>query len=182
MRLPDDPTLRAQIRDAVRAAAARPEVSATVAAIYADVQSAVDARRPKCDISGRCCRFEEYGHRLYVSTIELAAFVSGLTGLPTSQREKLDAAAGGWDGTGCPFQIAKLCAAHTIRPFGCRIYFCDPTAQDWQQDVYEQVHARLKAEHERLGVPYYYLEWGDGLRVALADESSGTRLRVLNSG
>src|SRR5690606_7786325 len=127
---------------AVSEASKRPEVLAAVEAVYADLADAIARRKPVCEMSGRCCRFEEYGHRLYVSTLELAAFYAGA------------ARAGAWDGTGCPFQQGKLCGVHTIRPFGCRMYFCDPTAQAWQQGMYEQFHARLKRLHEELGVPY----------------------------
>jgi hypothetical protein len=56
-----------------------------------------------------------------------------------------------WDGTGCPFQVAKLCGVHAIRPFGCRMFFCDPASTQWQNDAYERYHARLKQLHETLG-------------------------------
>jgi Fe-S-cluster containining protein len=141
---------------AVRAAAARPEVAAAIQALYADVQSAVDARRPACAISGRCCRFEEYGHRLYVTTIELAGFVRQLdAGISTED----------WDGTGCPFQRSRLCTVHAIRPFGCRMYFCDATSTEWQNDAYERFHARIQQLHAELNVPYFYVEWRAGLQA-----------------
>jgi Fe-S-cluster containining protein len=148
---------------AVDAAEKQPQLRSAIDAIYADVQAAIDARRPRCDISGRCCRFESYGHRLFVTTAELAAFrlrrsEADARGLPR------------WDGTGCPFQVSGLCGAHSIRPFGCRIYFCDPTADAWQQEQYETFHARLKAVHESLQIPYFYVEWREGLRaVGIAD-------------
>lgn len=66
---------------------------------------------------------------------------------------------------GCPFQLANLCSVHTIRPFGCRVFFCDQTATDWQQRQYEYFHAELKRLHERLEVPYFYLEWRQVLRA-----------------
>jgi Fe-S-cluster containining protein len=143
---------------AVNEASRRTEVLAAVEQVYVDITAAIAERRPVCEMSGRCCRFEEYGHRLYVSTLELAAFIAG------NPKPVVD-----WDGTGCPFQAGKLCTVHTIRPFGCRMYFCDPTATEWQQGMYEQFHARLKALHEALGVPYYYVEWRAALReLALA--------------
>lgn len=142
------------LRQAVVAAAARSDAGAAVEALYADVAAEIDRRRPLCVISGRCCRFEEYGHRLYVTTLELAAFRNGLG----------DAAAS-WDGTGCPFQVNKLCGVHAIRPFGCRMFFCDATSTQWQNDAYERFHAELKSLHDRLGVPYFYVEWRAALRV-----------------
>ena len=138
----------------VHAAAARADVLEALARVYADIQREVDARRPICSASGKCCRFEEYGHRLYVSTLELAGFVAALPA---------DARVASWDGTGCPFQVAGLCSVHSIRPFGCRMFFCDPTSTDWQNARYERFHAELKRLHEQLNVPYLYVEWRQAL-------------------
>jgi Fe-S-cluster containining protein len=164
--VPRSPIPTQSLRDAVAAAACRAEVAAAVAGVYADVRSVVDARRPRCDISGRCCRFEEYGHRLYVTTLELAAFV----------RDYAGPADPAWDGTGCPFQRSKLCMVHTIRPFGCRMFFCDTTSMEWQNEAYEQFHARLTRLHEELGVPYFYVEWRYALtELGLATANEGER-------
>ncbi|MGH7214404.1 MAG: hypothetical protein ACREIT_06545, partial [Tepidisphaeraceae bacterium] len=67
--------------------------------------------------------------------------------------------------SGCPFQLDKLCTVHAIRPFGCRIFFCDSTATQWQQEQYERFHAELKRLHEQLDVPYFYVEWRQALRA-----------------
>ena len=91
-------------------------------------------------------------------TMELAAFVAALA-------ESGISPAGGWDGTGCPFQIGKLCGGHGFRPFGCRVFFCDPTATQWQQEQYEQFHGKLRKLHDELGVPYFYVEWRAGLEA-----------------
>jgi Fe-S-cluster containining protein len=151
---------RQDLARAVEAAHAVEGLPAAVGDIYRRVQAAVDERRPACSISGRCCRFEEFGHRLFVTTAELAVFARQVA---VADRP---AAASSWDGSGCPFQFGGLCGVHIIRPFGCRIYFCDPTSTAWQQGQYEQSHAELRALHERLGIPYFYVEWREGLRAA----------------
>ena len=143
----------------------RPEVRAAVLSLYSDVQREIDQRRPLCVSSGKCCRFEEYGHRLFVTTIEIGTFLHQLgseltaieakapkSSLPVFSPEP-----------GCPFQVDKLCSVHAIRPFGCRMFFCDATSTDWQNEQYEQFHARLKRLHETLSVPYFYVEWGKAL-------------------
>ena len=153
-----------EFRQLVAQAAGRAEVREAVGRLYADVQTEVDARHPVCVVSGRCCRFEEFGHRLFVTTIELAAFLHGLDA-QSSRRVSPP-----WDGTGCPFQAHKLCGVHPIRPFGCRMFFCDATSTEWQNQAYERFHARLKALHEELNVPYRYVEWRAALvMVGLAD-------------
>jgi Fe-S-cluster containining protein len=157
------PHLSDELTPAVRSAALRNDVIAAVAEVYREAQSAIDARRPLCVISGRCCRFEEYGHRLYVTTLELAAFVAQV-GEVRKDAAKLMA---DWDGTGCPFQVAKLCSVHGIRPFGCRMFFCDATSTQWQGEQYERFHGRLQELHKKLNVPYFYVEWRQGLRALI---------------
>ena len=130
------------------------DVRDAVRDLYARLQQQIDQRKPICIASGRCCRFEEFGHRLFVTTIELAAFVGELSAMDASRQPTAG---------GCPFQIGKLCGVHSIRPFGCRIFFCDSTAQEWQQQQYELFHANLKQLHDELHVPYFYVEWRQAL-------------------
>src|SRR5262249_20557183 len=40
---------------------------------------------------------------------------------------------------GCPYQVASLCSVHAVKPLACRVYFCDQTAQQWQQDLLERL-------------------------------------------
>jgi len=144
-----------QLRDAVREASVRADVRLAVECVYEQLQDAIDLRRPRCDASGRCCRFEEFGHRLFVTTMELATFLAKAPPVP-----------GEWGGTGCPFQSNRLCDVHTIRPLGCRIFFCDPSAGEWQAEQYERFHRQIKRLHDDLAVPYLYVEWRQGLRAA----------------
>jgi Fe-S-cluster containining protein len=163
------------LREAVQAAAERADVRAAVDGVYSALEAATRLRQPVCIVSGRCCRFEEYGHRLYVTTLELARFVADLRVEPSPD----------WDGKGCPFQKAKLCGVHAIRPFGCRIFFCDASSTEWQHEQYERLHARLRALHDELDVPYFYVEWRHALgEMGLADigPAEGSGVRVQGSG
>ncbi|HSV16100.1 MAG TPA: hypothetical protein VLI90_17700 [Tepidisphaeraceae bacterium] len=153
-----------ELRSAVQSAARRPEIRPLVRDLYARLRSRIDERRPICVASGRCCRFDEYGHRLYVTTIELAAFVSELQA--TTPPPIITPQPGG-----CLFQIGKLCGVHAIRPFGCRVFFCDPTAEAWQTEQYEQFHAELKRLHDELAVPYFYVEWRQALTALSLGDS-----------
>jgi len=149
-----------EFRQAVLQASARPKVRARIAHIYAELQAKIDQRQPICVASGRCCKFEEYGHRLFVTTMEMASFFHELA----SSGRDLAGSLRSWNGTGCPFQVGKLCGVHPIRPFGCRIFFCDPTATEWQQEQYEAFHGQLKQLHAELDIPYFYMEWREALR------------------
>ena len=143
--------------------AARDDVRVAIANVYHALQDAIDLRRPVCSSSGRCCRFEEYGHRLFVTTMEMAAFLS-------QSNRSLDPP--GWNGIGCPFQLNGLCDVHPIRPFGCRIFFCDETSTAWQAEQYERLHRELKRLHDDLNVPYFYVEWRDALAALALDNPS----------
>jgi Fe-S-cluster containining protein len=165
-----------QLARIVHEASNRLDVRDAVAGIHAVVQREVDARRPLCVMSGRCCHFEEFGHRLYVTTIELAAFIHELSGRPrddgrgenpqphrTHSLPVTQVQAPPSTGT-CAFQVGKLCGVHALRPFGCRMFFCDATATEWQNVTYERFHSKLRTLHVELEIPYYYVEW----RTALA--------------
>jgi Fe-S-cluster containining protein len=158
------------LREAVYEAATRVEVREAVGAVYRDIARAIEQRKPVCVMSGRCCRFEEYGHRLYVTTMELACFVHDLKELGGPERSGLAV-----DG-GCRFQVGKRCGVHAIRPFGCRIFFCDSTAEEWQQSRYEEFHGRLKSLHDSLSVPYFYVEWRQGLEMVLSGTDNWSTL------
>lgn len=146
-------------RQAVFDAAPRDDVRQTVHQLYNQVQQEIDLRRPVCIASGRCCHFETYGHRLFVTTLELAAFLHDLPGLQPSPPSPGPLEAG------CPFQTGKLCAVHSIRPFGCRMFFCDPSATPWMNTQYERFHQQIQQLHRQLSVPYFYLEWRQALRA-----------------
>jgi Fe-S-cluster containining protein len=154
------------------AAAARAEIAAAIEGVYAETAQAITARGPACWASGRCCNFAKTGHLLYVTGLEAAYTVSRLVehrSHPLSVLEVKDAR----DAGGCPFQVTNLCGVHTIRPLGCRVYFCDRTAQTWQQELYERELGRIREIHDRLGVTYRYGEWR-ALLEQLAN-ASGTR-------
>jgi hypothetical protein len=50
--------------------------------------------------------------------------------------------------------------------------YCDPTAQAWQNEVYERLHGELRRLHDVLGVPYYYVEWRQGLGIVFGGVSA----------
>ena len=152
----------------------REAVVAAVGAILAEADRDIAERKPVCKASGRCCKFEAYGHRLYVTAAELLHFAAkevrevtvsttdgGNVSLPQFfSAEKPE---------GCPYQVEGLCTAREGRPLECRIYFCDENAQSWQNEVYEKYHAQLREVHERFGLPYQYVEWREGLRELMGE-------------
>ncbi len=138
---------------------------------FLDARAQVDARvtreRPLCLASGGCCNFEAHGHLLYVSGLEAAFTVlrlSALHGIEVSA-DQLQASRERGD---CPYLQGLFCGAHHERPLGCRIYFCDERAVHWQSELYESTHQGVQRLHERLGLPYRYMEWRAALHCVLS--------------
>jgi hypothetical protein len=133
-----------------------PELRSRVLEVYAEVDAAVAAAAPRCDASGRCCRFTEYGHTLFLSQFEADILLE--TAPPFVRPVTRD---------GCPFQVDNLCTARHVRPLGCRIYFCDPAFQEQQQDITERAVAELKRLADEFGTGWRYAP----LHVFLNDSS-----------
>ncbi len=147
-------------------AAASPPIDRAIAALYAELDAQVASRGPTCWLSGKCCHFDAYGHRLYVTGLEIAWVLT-----KTAPRTPVEG--------GCMFQRDKLCSIHTLRPLGCRIFFCQAGTQQWQQELYETFLARLRALHEERALPYRYMEWRDGLAQATAQMTSPPAIGTL---
>jgi Fe-S-cluster containining protein len=147
-----------ELRVAWLRAASDPAVAGELEAVYALIADQIEARRPLCEVSGRCCNFQKHGHRLYVTGLEAAYTVARLGPAGRAPLRDEDIAMARVRGD-CPFLVEKRCTVHTIKPLGCRVYFCDPTAQEWQQDLSERTLEMVRKIHERHGIPYRYGEW-----------------------
>ena len=44
--------------------------------VYAELEADLAALGPRCQLSGRCCRFREYGHQLWTTRLELEYLLS----------------------------------------------------------------------------------------------------------
>ncbi len=110
-----------------------PELRQRVLDVYATADAAVAAAGPRCEASGRCCRFTEYGHTLFLSQFEAEILLEAAPAYePPVTRD------------GCPFQVNNLCTARDPRPIGCRVYFCDSSYQDRMSEIIEAAISELK--------------------------------------
>lgn len=148
--------------EAIRRAARRSDVCGAMAELYRDLDREIAARTPRCRNRGLCCRFDEFGHELYVTTLEVA-YLLALHGPEGHEPCPTRVGAGppppARASAGCPYQVNGLCTVRTGRPMGCRIFFCDPDAAAWQGPLTEAFLQRLRRLHDDLGVPYVYAEW-----------------------
>jgi len=153
-----------------RSAATQPAIDAAIADLYKRLDADIASRSPTCWVSGRCCNFDAFGHKLYVTGLEIAWM---LAKVPREEPPHAD-----WparltvDGT-CPFQVSRLCTVHTIRPLGCRIFFCQQGTEGWQQELYESYLTDLRRLHDEHALEYRYMEWRGGLRDAVTASDGG---------
>jgi hypothetical protein len=142
-------------------------VRTTLQAFYREVEKEIAQEGPICLISGRCCRFEEYGHVLFVSAPEAILLVADS---PAPVRVLDDKAT-------CPWQdLNGRCTARTARPLGCRFFFCDPSFEARMPELAEKWIGRLKLVAEEHNWPWEYAPLHVNLHRALADgrlESDG---------
>ena len=103
--------------------------------IMRQADRAADDRHWECQACGKCCNFEQFGHKLYVTAGELAYLIRQ----PASEATPQQGASGlrTKPAALCPYQDGNRCLARDGRALGCRLFFCDPAAADWCNDVYE---------------------------------------------
>lgn len=121
-------------------------VRQAVLELYREADADVAAAGPVCLASGRCCRFKEYGHTLFVSQLEADVLLA--------DAPPYDPAAVTADF--CPFQKGNLCTAREPRPLGCRVYYCDPNYQDTMAAITEKYLRRLKALADEYAAGWRY--------------------------
>ncbi len=131
--------------DAVWQAADNPEIIEQVASLYRRLDAVVAADATMCHKCGRCCHFGEFGHRLFVTTVEVAYFLAGVGrhGLRGPQTDC------------CPYQQATRCTVRPWRPAACRIFSCESK----QPDANDRPLDELRALHTSNCVPYAYVDW-----------------------
>jgi hypothetical protein len=121
------------------------ELRRRVLELYREVDADVAAAGPVCVASGRCCRFKEYGHTLFISNLEADVLLAAAP--PYDRPVSADF---------CPFQKGNLCTAREPRPLGCRVYYCDPAYQDTGTRISEEYLRRLKRLADEHGVEWHY--------------------------
>src|SRR5215470_4828553 len=121
------------------------DVRRQIRELYAAVDREVAAAGPVCVASGRCCRFAEWGHTLFLSNLEAEVL---LADAPAYEKPV--------SADFCPFQKDKLCTARGPRPLGCRVYYCDPNYQETGQQIMETYLHRLKELAQEHGTEWCY--------------------------
>jgi len=115
--------------------------------LYSDLDSDIEQLPRRCRRKNACCQFDaRSGHRLFVTAVEVCYYLSRRSPPPAN-------------GSTCSHLVDASCGARDVRPLGCRIFYCDPSPQDWQGPLTEVYLTRLKNMHEEFGIPYFYADW-----------------------
>src|SRR5881398_3254021 len=121
------------------------ELGSAVATLYREVDAAVAEAGPVCVASGRCCRFKEYGHVLFLSSLEAEVLLHAAPAYEQPVTPDF-----------CPFQKDSLCTAREPRPLGCRVYYCDPAYQETGVEISERYLGELKKLADELELDWRY--------------------------
>ena len=135
-------------------AAAEPAISEALLALHEHAANVAALHRPVCLSSGRCCHFADHGHVLLVTGLE-AAWVYQRLAVPTPTEDTSRPSAKGV----CAHLKGGQCAIHSIRPLGCRAYFCDAGQGPWQATLAESLHSAVRRLHDEYSVEYLCAEW-----------------------
>jgi Fe-S-cluster containining protein len=99
----------------------------------------------KCKVCGRCCDFETFDHRLFVTTPELMYLVDkiGYYNIMPMLKGR------------CPWQKENKCSIYEHRFLSCRI-FCCKGDKDFQSNLTEETLRKLKSLSTEFDIPYRY--------------------------
>ena len=100
-----------------------------------------------CESCGRCCDFDAFDHRLFVTPPELMYLTAHLG------RDNIKPMPAGR----CPYNVAGKCTIYEHRFAGCRIFCCKGDV-DFQCELSEAVLKRLKLLCAEFGIPYHYMD------------------------
>jgi len=139
-----------------------PSLRAEVAALYREAEREIAVAGPVCVASGKCCRFKEYGHVLFLSNLEADVLLNAAPLYETPVLTDF-----------CPFQKNNLCTAREPRPLGCRVYYCDPNYQETGNAITEKYLNKLKQLAQDNDVDWEYAPLHHFLNRGLQNKEHG---------
>ncbi|MBM4102729.1 MAG: hypothetical protein FJ263_01585 [Planctomycetes bacterium] len=128
--------------------------------IYLSLEAELLQTPDKCKACGKCCDFESFGHKLYITTPELLYFraVLAKNKIPILPMK-----------TGvCPYCKDGKCSVYPWRFAGCRIFNCTGNA-DLQGELSEKMIRRMKQICLQESLSYRYLDLKTALNQAAAE-------------
>lgn len=131
---------------------AKNKIAGAVGEVYGWVDAQLAQVADRCGGCGKCCDFETFGHRLFVTSPEMIYFAESVGA------ERVKAMANGR----CPYNVDGRCGVYEHRFTGCRIFSCKDDGE-LQGVLTEKVLEKLKSICKQFDIAYRYT----GLRSAL---------------
>ncbi len=122
------------------------EIADAVGRIYRGIDEQIGAESNPCRACGKCCDFDAYGHRLYVTGPEMIYFIA-----------KVDSEIKAMPAGICPYNIEDKCTVYRHRFAGCRI-FCCKGDDSFRSRLTEAAINDFKAICEDFDIPYSYTD------------------------
>jgi len=123
--------------------------------IYREIDEALENSPQltgRCSACGKCCNFESYDHRLYVTPPELEYLAYHIG------RENIKPMTDGI----CPYNVNGKCTVYEYRFASCRI-FCCTGDKDFQRQLTESTLTDLKKLCLKFEMPYSYRQLSEVL-------------------
>ncbi len=133
----------------------KPDILHAVAEVYDWLDEQNTARTP-CDQCGKCCDFEAFDHRLFVTSPEMIYFIASTGSAKPMPRQT------------CPYNIDGNCSVHRHRFAGCRIFSCIENGRS-QSSLSEETIEKFKSICNEFNVPYRYTDLASALNDPAAD-------------
>lgn len=114
--------------------------------IYASLAKDYESLPKPCTQCGKCCDFKNFGHKLYISSLEFAYAYENL-GLPIAESLGL-----------CPYQKGQHCTAREHRMLGCRTFFRlhEPYDEEKANELYETYLRKIKGLYREEALEWEY--------------------------
>ena len=100
-----------------------------------------------CEMCGKCCDFDAFDHRLFVTSPELMYLKDNLAAENIKQMNT----------PRCPYNIDGKCTIYKYRFTGCRIFSCKAD-KDFQSQLSESAVKKFKSLCNEFQIPYRYLD------------------------
>lgn len=120
-------------------------ICSQVKQIYDWLDETIKPLNNKCDACGKCCNFDSFGHKLFVTTPELLYFSRNVKNLRKMSTRT------------CPYLDDGKCSARNFRFAGCRIFFCKED-KDLQNKLSEETIEKFKTLCDKFNLPYRYVD------------------------
>ncbi|PKL47368.1 MAG: hypothetical protein CVV39_05795 [Planctomycetes bacterium HGW-Planctomycetes-1] len=132
-----------------------------VSQIYDWLDSQIKSMNVECQTCGKCCNFDAFGHKLFITTPELLYFKKNIV-ISSEVPINRDGAEKSIQKNICPYLKDGKCAARNFRFAGCRIFFCKADSEKINK-LSEQAIEKFKTLCDEYNFPYRYVNLATAL-------------------